>query len=99
MDLKNNILIILVLSSITFPVDLVVQPYLQNATPNSMCILWETDTLTESILEWGMYVFLSEQTIGSSFSNYGSSRIHTVELAGLSPDTRYYYRVVYGGNY
>ena len=27
-----------------FPVDIVVNPYLQNATPNSIYILWETDT-------------------------------------------------------
>ena len=40
-----------------FPVNLVVDPYLQNATPNSMCILWETDSDSQSIVEWGMYAF------------------------------------------
>ena len=79
-----------------FPVNLVVDPYLQNATPNSMCILWETDSDSQSIVEWGMYAFLSEATTGSSFSNYGNSKIHTVELENLMPDTRYYYRVVIG---
>ena len=79
-----------------FSVDLVVEPYLQNATPTSMTVLWETDSDSESILEWGMYVFLTESTSGSSFSNYGNSKIHTVELTDLAPNTRYYYRVVVG---
>ena len=85
-----------ILICILFQVNLVVEPYLQNATPNSMHILWETDSESTSILEWGLYVFLSETTIGSSFSNYGSSKIHTVELTNLTPNTRYYYRVVVG---
>ena len=86
------------ITSLLFSVELVVEPYLQNATPNSMHVLWETDSNSQSIVEWGLYVFLSESTTGSSFSNYGSSRIHTVELADLEPNTQYYYRVV-DGNY
>ena len=53
-----------ILICILFPVNLVVEPYLQNATPNSMCILWETDSDSESIVEWGQYIFLSESTAG-----------------------------------
>ena len=79
-----------------FPVNMVVEPYLQNATPHSMHILWETDSDSPSIVEWGMYLFLTETTYGSSFLNYGNSKIHTVELTNLEPDTRYYYRVVVG---
>ena len=81
---------------ILFSVELVVNPYLQNATPNSINILWETDSDSQSIVEWGMYVFLSETATGSSFYNYGNSKIHMVELSGLEPSTRYYYRVVVG---
>ena len=84
------------ITSLLFSVELVVEPYLQNATPNSMHVLWETDSNSQSIVEWGLYVFLSESTTGSSFSNYGNSRIHTVELADLEPNTQYYYRVVVG---
>ena len=86
----------IIVISFLFPVSLVVEPYLQNATPNSMTILWETDSDSQSIVEWGMYVFLTESTSGYSFSNYGNSKIHTVELTNLSPNTRYYYRVVVG---
>ncbi len=92
----KNIFIIFLSFSLLFPVELVVQPYLQTATPNSMHILWETDSNSQSIVEWGQQIFLSESTAGSSFINYGSSRIHTVELNNLEPNTKYYYRVVIG---
>ena len=91
-----KIIYYIIIASFLFPVSLVVEPYLQNATPTSMTILWETDSDSQSIVEWGMYVFLTESTSGSSFSNYGNSKIHTVELTNLSPNTRYYYRVVVG---
>ena len=94
-----NIIQFLLLLGLLFPVNLIVEPYLQDATPNSIYVLWETDENTESVVEWGMYIFLTEITIGNSISNYGSSRIHTVQLTGLEPETRYYYRVVYDGNY
>ena len=96
--MKNYIIILIGALSVglLFSVDMVVAPYLQNATPHSMNILWETDSDSPSIVEWGMYVFLTETTDGTSFSNYGNSKIHTVELTDLAPDTRYYYRVVIG---
>ena len=86
----------IIIASFLFPVSLVVNPYLQDATPNSMKILWETDSDSQTMVEWGMYMFLTESTSGSSFSNYGNSKIHTVELSDLLPNTRYYYRVVVG---
>ena len=86
----------IIIASFLFPVSLVVNPYLQDATPNSMKILWETDSDSQSMVEWGMYIFLTETTSGSSFSNYGNSKVHTVELSDLLPNTRYYYRVVVG---
>jgi len=96
---KKNFIIISFLISFLFPVNLIVKPYLQSATPNSINILWETDSYDESVVEWGMYVFLNESTEGTSFVNYGSSRIHTVELTDLEPSTRYYYRLVVGDSY
>ena len=66
--------------NILFSTEIVVNPYLQNATPNSIKILWETDSDSQTIVEWGLSPFLTESTIGSSFSNYGNSRIHNVEI-------------------
>ena len=56
------------LSSLLFPVEIVVDPYLQNATPNSIKILWETDSDSQTIIEWGVSPFLTESTTGTSFS-------------------------------
>ena len=84
------------LSNLLFSVEIVVDPYLQNATPNSIKILWETDSNSISQVEWGLQLDLSNSNDGDSFNNYGSSKIHTVELTGLEPNTRYYYRVVIG---
>ena len=88
--------IVIFLCGFSFPVNLVVEPYLQNATPNSINILWETDSDSQTIVEWGLSPFLTESTSGVSFSNYGNSRIHTVELVNLNPNTRYYYRTIVG---
>ena len=96
--MKNILINIFFLSGLLFPVELVVNPYLQSAAPNSIKVLWETDSDSQSVVEWGLYVFLSESTSGLSFNNYGNSQIHTVELTNLEPDTRYYYRVVIGQN-
>ena len=86
----------ILLVGIVLPVNLIIEPYLQNATPNSMYILWETDSESESIVEWGEQQFLTNSATGSSISNYGNSKIHTVQLTGLLPSTRYFYRVVVG---
>ena len=71
---KTAYLVILYLS-VLFSQEFVVQPYLQNATQSTIHILWETDTISPSIVEWGGQIFLSESTSGSSFSNYGNSRM------------------------
>ena len=93
--IKLYIFLIFVIN-ILFSTEIVVNPYLQNATPNSIKILWETDSDSQTIVEWGISPFLTESTTGTSFLNYGNSKIHTVELINLNPDTRYYYRVVVG---
>tara|TARA_Y100001970_G_scaffold269934_1_gene363219 strand:+ start:1115 stop:3361 length:2247 start_codon:yes stop_codon:yes gene_type:complete len=79
-----------------FSVEVVVNPYLQSATPNSIKILWETDSESQTIVEWGTQPFLTQNTSGFSFSNYENSKIHTVQLMNLTPNTRYYYRIVIG---
>ena len=88
--------VICFLFSFLYSTILVVEPYLQNATPNSINILWETDSDSPSRVEWGEAQLLDQFTIGSSFGNYENSKIHTVELNNLTPNTRYYYRVVVG---
>ncbi len=72
-----------------------VLPYLQNASPNSIHILWETDQGTESIVEWGLTDALGNSTNGTSALNF-TGQVHDVELEGLDRFTKYYYRVKTG---
>ena len=87
MKINNIFISMAILSGLLFSVDLVVEPYLQDATPTSMTILLETDSASESIVEWGLAVFLTESTSGYSFTNHGNYTIHTVELTDLPMST------------
>ena len=56
----RKVQILIILSGFLLSVNLVVDPYLQNATPNSIHILWETDSESQTIVEWGLSPFLTE---------------------------------------
>lgn len=74
--------------------EFLVKPYLQDAEPTSIKIMWETSGGEESVVEWGLTSKLGNKTKGVSENvNFGSSRIHTVKLEGLKRFTEYYYRV------
>lgn len=70
-----------------------VQPYLQQATPNSIYILWETDGGEESTVEWGLESTLGSTTSGTNIITNGDGRLHEVQLNGLERFTTYYYQV------
>lgn len=73
-----------------------VQPYLQHAEPNSITVSWETSTGDETIVEWGATDQLGQSTTGTAAAGNGTSRVHHVNLTGLQPEMRYYYRVKTG---
>jgi hypothetical protein len=78
-------------------VTILVQPYIQDASPNSIKIHWETSVGEESIVEWGQTQKLKNSTKGKAFDiNYSESRIHEVRIDGLKRFTEYYYRVKTG---
>jgi hypothetical protein len=87
---------VLLLSSPAKAQRILVQPYLQQMTPTSVWILWETDNGENGVVDWGPTAELGQTTPGSSQANVAGSRIHEVELTGLSPQTTYYYRVRVG---
>jgi len=70
-----------------------VQPYLQDASPNSIFIMWETDSLSESIVEWGLSEALGNTTSGTANASVGTAMIHEVKLENLDRFTKYYYQV------
>ena len=73
-----------------------VNPYVQNVTPNSIHIMWETLNGEESIVHWGETESLGMTTNGVAISNTGNYKIHDVYLTVLNPNTRYYYKSVTG---
>jgi hypothetical protein len=73
-----------------------IQPYLQNATPTSMVIMWETNTNTESIVQYGLTQNLGSSTSGTTITTPGNTILHTATLSGLTPGTRYYYKAITG---
>ena len=76
---------------------ILVQPYLQNAEPNSITIMWETTNGEESIVEYGTTSKLGKKATGNAEDiNFSDSRVHTVKVTGLERFTEYYYRVKTG---
>ena len=82
--------------SFLFSQEFMVKPYLQSATQSSIYILWETDSNSDSRVEWGASPSLGEITTGTAITNYGSYQLHTVQLTGLHTSMKYYYRAVTG---
>jgi acid phosphatase type 7 len=77
--------------------EILIAPYLQDASPSSIKIMWETSSGEESIVEYGTTSKLSKKATGAAYPiNYTDSRIHEVQLTGLSRLTTYYYRVKTG---
>ena len=70
-----------------------VAPYVQDVTPESAWILWETSEGDESTVEWGTSASLGSTAAGTFLASVGTHRVHEVRLTGLSPATRYHYRV------
>ncbi len=73
---------------------IVVKPYIQNVSPTQAYIMWETDDNGQGTVVWGLTPFsLTNTTISTSQNGSGNSRIHTALIPGLTPSTKYYYRV------
>jgi hypothetical protein len=72
-------------------VDLRVGPYLQNFTPNSITVMWETTQSVKGWVEYGHSIELGTRVDGAETAT------HEVEISGLEPATRYYYKVAWEG--
>lgn len=67
-------------------------PYLQRGAPSSMVVRWRTDKPTPTRLEYGA----SPEALTSVSESLVLTTEHEVELAGLTPQTRYFYRIAAG---
>jgi predicted phosphodiesterase len=66
-------------------------PYVQNVTKTSAVVLWQTSTLSDSKVEYGLTT-----SYGSSvYASTPLTTTHEMALTGLTPGTVYHYRTVY----
>ena len=77
----------------------VLGPYLQDADTTSMVVMWETSFGTSSKVSYGLTPNLGNEATGSSATGFLISRIHTVRIENLQPDTKYYYSVNFGNSF
>ena len=75
----------------------VIKPYLQNPTPTSIVIAWESVDGETSVIQWGLGDATDQRREGNVRPGPGQHRYHWVELNGLEPATRYAYRVLVDG--
>ncbi|MFT6019883.1 MAG: hypothetical protein ACI9VN_000551 [Patescibacteria group bacterium] len=64
-------------------------PYLQLSTPNSVILRWRTDISIGSKVWYGT----NPNNLNQIATSSGNVKDHTVEISGLNPATKYYYRI------
>jgi hypothetical protein len=64
-------------------------PYLQSMATNGVTIKWRTDISADSLVFYGT----SPQALSSQVSTATQSIDHELSIAGLQPNTRYYYAI------
>ncbi len=87
--MKKLLLLLPLLAGVsTAQIQLLKGPYLQNPSPTSMVIMWETSQPTASLLFYGTTTPPTTQ-----WWDLRKVKIHEAKLRNLKPDTLYYYRV------
>jgi hypothetical protein len=92
----TSIFSFLLISSMALGQSMVVKPYLQNAEPTSIHIMWETGTDNSTSIEYGLTNALGTTVTGTASTGFVLSQVHDVHLTGLQPATKYYYKAITG---
>ena len=79
-------------------VRMLILPYLQHATPTSVTVRWMTDMFAAGWLSYGTTPAADEVWLNNTMCN-GLGPNYQVELLGLTPSTKYYYRVYHDPSY
>ncbi|MFT4525692.1 MAG: hypothetical protein ACI85F_001847 [Bacteroidia bacterium] len=94
--MRDSLLLAFLLPLSAFSQSINVEPYLQDAEPTSIRIMWETTSEDESTVQWGLTNALGTSSSGSAITGSVFSRIHDTQLTNLTPNTVYHYRVKTG---
>ncbi len=97
--MKNLILILLLIPILLLSQSILVKPYLQNASYNSIVIMWEIDQNENGHIEWGETENLGNITTANSENSESGNYIFTTTINDLNPNTRYYYKSVNGNTF
>ena len=73
--------------------DVRVGPFLQDAEPTSIWVVWETTGDAPSRVSYGASKGTRKVAEGESIPGQAGSRIHHVQLTGLKPGTTHYYSI------
>ncbi len=85
----KKILALLLLSTAIIAQTVSRGPYLQQATPSSIIIKWQTSSATNTKVNYGT----SLAAINQSTIDAVSSTNHEIKITGLQPYTKYYYTI------
>ena len=96
--MKKILFILFFLPMIGWSQNFTIQPYLQNANPNSITIMWEYSNWDVSYIEWGNTTTLGNIDSTTFEITSAPSSLFTANLSGLQANTKYYYRVRTGNN-
>jgi PKD repeat protein len=80
------------------PDNIAMATYLSMPTPNGIRIAWHDQSATGSQVEYGLTSSLGQTATGTVTQFTAEAWWHTVSLSGLTPDTRYFYRVTTGSD-
>ena len=72
-----------------------VEPYLQDAEPDAIRVMWESANVGAATLEWGPTEDLGNVMTSEGVESPGGA-MHDVLIEGLAPNTPYFYRVASG---
>ncbi|MEW5959086.1 MAG: fibronectin type III domain-containing protein [Chloroflexota bacterium] len=75
------------------PANLVWWPYLQQMTDTSLIILWTTRTGVTPVVRYATDTGYGQLATGTTRPTPLNTHMHRVELTGLQPNTRYYYKI------
>jgi hypothetical protein len=79
----------LALTAATSEINVTRGPYLQSGAESEMTVRWRTDLATDGLVRFGTTLGnLNQSAAGGSVTTE-----HVVRIAGLAPDTKYYYSV------
>lgn len=89
-DLTFDLGLTAVTNSLALPTPTIIKgPYLVVGTPTSMVVRWETNIATDSKVMYST----NSASLNSTAINTISSVIHSVQITGLTPYTKYFYNI------